>query len=138
MTMRMVKGMAAAMAFCLAGIPAAALAADGKTAPCPRVGDTLAARPSAPVVAAPDTGSRIPQLAAPQAGGTPLKLTPKLLPPAGGGAGETAYVLDPESGEVTFGDGLQGRRLPSGSGDVGTAYRSGGGATGQTTEYPCK
>lgn len=135
--MTLAKGMAAAIALYLVGMPAAALAADGKTAPCPRVGDTLAARPSAPFVAAPDTGNRIPQLAAPQAGGTPLKLAPKLLPPTGGGTGETAYVVNPESGTITFGDGQSGQRLPSGSGDAGTTYRSGGG-TGQTTEYPCK
>ncbi len=136
--MTLAKGMSAAIALYLSGMPAAALAADGKTAPCPRVGDTLAARPSAPVVATPDTDSRIPQLTAPRAGGTPLKLAPKPLPPTGGGAGESAYVLDPESGTVTFGDGQSGRRLPSGSGVVAGTYSSGGGGTGHTTEYPCK
>jgi len=131
MTMWIVKGTAAAVVLCLGGMAAPALAADAKT-PCLQDQGLLAARPPAL------SDRAAAKLAAPQTGATPLKQAPKLLPPSGAGATKKAYVLDRDAGTVTFGDGQSGQRPPSGSGDVSATYRAGGGATGQTTGYPCK
>jgi len=49
---------------------------------------------------------------------------------------DRVYVLDLESGEVRFGDGLSGARLPSGRTGVIASYRTGGGAEGNiVNEY---
>lgn len=50
--------------------------------------------------------------------------------PQPAGAIEGSFVLDPEAGTVSFGDGTTGQRLPSGSAIVDGTYRYGGGAAG--------
>ena len=50
---------------------------------------------------------------------------------AGRGPGERVFVIDHASGEVTFGDGVHGARVPEGLGNVrAVVYRAGGGAAG--------
>ena len=49
------------------------------------------------------------------------------------GASDRAYELDPEAGEVRFGDGVRGRRLPSGEGG---ASQPGGSPTLQKAKLP--
>lgn len=46
------------------------------------------------------------------------------------------HGLDPESGEVRFGDGAHGRRPPMGPANVGGQYRSGAGRTGALPGVP--
>ncbi len=46
------------------------------------------------------------------------------------GPGDRHYTLDVESGEVRFGDGVQGMIPPAGTDNVRLSYRSGGGASG--------
>ena len=49
---------------------------------------------------------------------------------------DRVYVLDLASGEIRFGDGVSGARLPSGGTGVVASYRTGGGAEGNiVTEY---
>ena len=46
------------------------------------------------------------------------------------GPDDPVYVLDQETGAVTFGDGVFGRKPPVGDGNISIAYRYGGGASG--------
>jgi len=43
------------------------------------------------------------------------------------GPGDRVYVLDPEAGEVRFGNGTRGARLPDGRSNVQATYRHGPG-----------
>lgn len=50
---------------------------------------------------------------------------------AGRGPSERVFVVDHATGEVTFGDGVHGARIPEGLGNVrAVIYRAGGGAAG--------
>ncbi len=46
------------------------------------------------------------------------------------GPGDHVYVLNPETGAVTFGDGVNGRKPPVGGGDISVSYRCGDGSSG--------
>jgi hypothetical protein len=46
------------------------------------------------------------------------------------GPGDHVYVLNPETGAVTFGDGVNGRKPPVGGGDISVSYRYGDGSSG--------
>lgn len=48
----------------------------------------------------------------------------------GSGPDDRHYVLDPASGELRFGDGVRGRAVPPGRGNVRMSYETGGGAAG--------
>ncbi len=48
--------------------------------------------------------------------------------------GGRVYVLDTETGEVTFGDGVQGERPPAGRPGIGS-YSVGGGADGSILQF---
>ncbi len=55
------------------------------------------------------------------------------------GPNDTVYAFDPQRGEVTFGDDVHGRRLPTGSRNVRAAvYRWGGGAAGSVKAHAVK
>lgn len=45
-------------------------------------------------------------------------------------AEDRVYTLDPEVGEITFGDGVSGSRLPTGGNNVVATYRYGAGGIG--------
>lgn len=52
------------------------------------------------------------------------------------GVQDRVYVLDPESGELTFADGVSGARPPSGETGVIASYSTGGGTVGNiVNEY---
>jgi hypothetical protein len=46
------------------------------------------------------------------------------------GPDDRHFVLDPETGEVRFGDGMHGAKPPTGSTSVKASYQFGGGAVG--------
>ena len=46
------------------------------------------------------------------------------------GPDDPVFVLDPESGGVTFGDGVNGRQPPVGAGVIVVSYRYGDGSSG--------
>lgn len=46
------------------------------------------------------------------------------------GPDDNVYVLDPETGVVTFGDRVNGRKPPVGGGDISVSYRYGDGSSG--------
>jgi len=48
------------------------------------------------------------------------------------GPADTCFILDPQSGTLTFGDGVRGRIPVAGAQIVAARYRSGGGAIGNT------
>ncbi len=50
------------------------------------------------------------------------------------GPDDPVFVLDPESGAITFGDGINGRRPPVG-GDISVSYRYGDGASGHVAKW---
>lgn len=48
----------------------------------------------------------------------------------GSGPDDRHYILDPAAGELRFGDGVRGRAVPQGRGNVRMSYETGGGAAG--------
>jgi hypothetical protein len=52
---------------------------------------------------------------------------------SGAGANDAVYVLDRAAGTITFGDGINGARPPTGS-TVSVSYQYGGGAAGNISK----
>jgi hypothetical protein len=84
--------------------------------------------PRAPVLVDPDTGEPDLDLQIPEEGQDPAWL--RVDDFHGSGPEDPHYVLDPQSGRITLGDGRRGRIPVAGSQVVATRYGVGGGAIG--------
>jgi hypothetical protein len=49
------------------------------------------------------------------------------------GPSDTVYVLNPQTGDITFGDGVEGAQPPAGS-TISVTYRYGDGSSGHITK----